>query len=121
VATPRATTESKRRARVGLLTQRFLHRARGVRAHARYPVGVAVEGKLYAGVAEQVLNVFRECPSPEQYGEAAMPLLTPPDPNLTLTRMQYPAIVGKAGNRKSFTYAGFAIPCNAQQPLTAHS
>jgi hypothetical protein len=40
---------------------------------------------------------------------------------LTLTRTQYPAIVGKAGNRKPSVYAGFASVCNAQQPLTAHS
>jgi hypothetical protein len=40
---------------------------------------------------------------------------------LTLTRMQYPAIVGNRGNRKCFTYAEFATLCNAQQPLTAHS
>jgi hypothetical protein len=40
---------------------------------------------------------------------------------LTLTRTQHPAIVGNAGNRKPFVYAGFANPCNAQQPLTAHS
>jgi hypothetical protein len=40
---------------------------------------------------------------------------------LTLTRTQYPAIVGKAGNTKPFVYAVFANPCNAQQPLTAHS
>ncbi len=43
------------------------------------------------------------------------------DPNLTLTRMQRPAMVGNAGNKKALTYAGFANPCNAQQPLTAHS
>jgi hypothetical protein len=48
-------------------------------------------------------------------------LLTTLDPSLTLTRTQYPAIVGKAGNRKPFVYAGFANPCNPQQPLTAHS
>jgi hypothetical protein len=35
--------------------------------------------------------------------------------------MQQPAIVGNAGNRKPFVYAGFAILCNAQQPLTARS
>jgi hypothetical protein len=29
--------------------------------------------------------------------------------------------VGKTGNRKPVVYAGFASPCNAQQPLTAHS
>jgi hypothetical protein len=43
------------------------------------------------------------------------------DPSLTLTRTQYRAIVGKAGNRKRFAYAGFANLCNAQQLLTAHS
>jgi hypothetical protein len=50
-----------------------------------------------------------------------MPLLTPPDPNLTLTRTQCPAIVGKAGNTKLLIYAEFANPCNPQQPLTANS
>jgi hypothetical protein len=50
-----------------------------------------------------------------------MPILRPVDPNLTLTRMQYPAIVGKTENRKPFRYAGFANLCNLQQPLTAHS
>jgi hypothetical protein len=43
------------------------------------------------------------------------------DPSLTLTRTQYPAIVGNTGNRKPLTYAEIASPCNAQQPLTAHS
>ena len=48
-------------------------------------------------------------------------LLTTLDPSLTLTRTQYPAIVGNARTRKPFVYAGFANPCNAQQLLTAHS
>ena len=48
-------------------------------------------------------------------------LLTPLDPSLTLTRTQYPAIVGNTENEKPFIYAGFATLCNAQQPLTAHS
>jgi hypothetical protein len=43
------------------------------------------------------------------------------DPNLTLTRTQHAAIMGKAGNRKPYSYAVFAYPCNAQQPLTANS
>jgi ketopantoate reductase len=43
------------------------------------------------------------------------------DPNLTLTRTQYPAIVGNRGNKKLLTYAEFARLCNIQQPLTAHS
>src|SRR5215218_4829057 len=43
------------------------------------------------------------------------------DPSLTLTRTQYPAILGKRGTRKPFTYAVYASPCKAQQPLTAHS
>jgi len=48
--------------------------------------------------------------------------LAPRNPRvLTLTRMQYSAIVGNTGNRKSLVYAEFANPCNAQQLLTAHS
>jgi hypothetical protein len=47
--------------------------------------------------------------------------LTPLDPSLTLTRTQYHATVGNTGNKKSLRNAGFANPCNAQQPLTAHS
>ena len=43
------------------------------------------------------------------------------DPSLTLTRTQHPAIVGNAGNRIPFVYAGFADPCNPLQPLTNHS
>jgi hypothetical protein len=43
------------------------------------------------------------------------------DPSLTLTRTQYPAIVSNRENNKPLTYAGFATPCNYQQPLTAHS
>jgi hypothetical protein len=43
------------------------------------------------------------------------------DPSLTLTRTQHSAVLGKRGNNQSFIYAGFAISCNAQQPLTAHS
>src|ERR671910_2443214 len=48
-------------------------------------------------------------------------VLTRFDPNLTLTRTQYPAIVGNRENKKPLIYAGFASVCNAQQPLTAHS
>src|SRR5215218_5989854 len=48
-------------------------------------------------------------------------LLTTLDPSLTLTRTQCPAIVGNAGNRKPFSYAGFANPCNAQIRLSYHS
>jgi len=73
------------------------------------------------GVPGGVLDMLQVCPSPEVYSEVAMPLLTPPDPNLTLTRTQHPAIAGKPGNRKPLIYAGFANPCNPQQPLTVHS
>jgi hypothetical protein len=55
------------------------------------------------------------------YSLALLHPLTPLDPSLTLTRTQHPAIVGNAGNRKPFVYAGYANPCNAQQLLTAHS
>src|ERR671910_2802005 len=41
---------------------------------------------------------------------ATQRVLTSIDPSLTLTRMQYRAIVGKRGNRKPLTYAGFANP-----------
>jgi len=47
--------------------------------------------------------------------------LTPIDPNLTLTHTQCSAIVGNTVNRKLSFYAEFANPCNAQQPMTAHS
>jgi hypothetical protein len=43
------------------------------------------------------------------------------DPNLILTRTQYPAIVSNKGNRKPLSYEEFAYACNLQQPLTAHS
>jgi hypothetical protein len=38
-----------------------------------------------------------------------------------LTYTQFRAIVGNRRNRKPLAYAGFANPCNAQLPLTAHS
>jgi hypothetical protein len=43
------------------------------------------------------------------------------DPSLTLTRTQCAAIPGNRGNRKRPIYAGYVIPCNPRQPLTAHS
>src|SRR5215216_7970254 len=43
------------------------------------------------------------------------------DPSLTLTRTQYPAMVGNLENSKAFNYAGFAGLCTAQQPVTAHA
>jgi hypothetical protein len=48
-------------------------------------------------------------------------VLTRINPSFTLTRPQYSAIPGNAGNRKPSSYAGIAGLCNAQQPLTAHS
>jgi hypothetical protein len=60
------------------------------------------------------------CPAKEP-ATRNLPPLTPLDPSLTLTRTQYPAKVGKSGNKKRLTYAEFASPCNAQQPQTAHS
>jgi hypothetical protein len=43
------------------------------------------------------------------------------DPSLTLTRMQYPAIVGKTENTKPFVYAAFASLCKPLQRLIYHS
>src|SRR5215211_5916788 len=55
------------------------------------------------------------CIEREGNGRRAMHgLLTTLDPSLTLTRTQYPAIVGKAGNTKPFTYAGFATLVHIQ-------
>ena len=49
MAASRPTTKWKRRTRVDRLAHRFVHRARGVHAHARYPVGVAVEAERLIG------------------------------------------------------------------------
>jgi hypothetical protein len=48
-------------------------------------------------------------------------LPAPNDPSLTLTRTQHAAIPGNRRNKRSLIYAGYANPCNPQQPLTAHS
>ena len=50
-----------------------------------------------------------------------MPILRAVDPSLTLTRTQYAAVVGNAGNRKPLAYAGFATVCKPLQRLTDHS
>jgi hypothetical protein len=57
----------------------------------------------------------------QQDRRPAIPLLRPVDPSLTLTRTHHPAILSNHGNRKPFTYAGFARPCKALQRLTDHS
>jgi hypothetical protein len=59
VATPRPTTESKRRARAGLLAQCLVYPFSGVAAHARHPVRVAVKSNGYAGVPQKMLNQRR--------------------------------------------------------------
>src|SRR5215213_3361811 len=72
------------------------------------------------------LNVTRRLPDQTYSSECVEGVfsdvrsLRPPqlDPNLTLTRTQCPAIVGKPGNKKRLTYAEFANPCNTRQPLT---
>src|SRR5215217_6261940 len=43
------------------------------------------------------------------------------DPSLTLTRTQYPATVGDAGNRKPLRNTEIASVCNAKKHPTAHS
>ena len=58
---------------------------------------------------------------PEYIATCIQELPIPLDPSLTLTRMQHAAIMGNSGNKKLLTYAGFANPCNPQQPLTAPS
>ena len=66
------------------------------------------------------LRIFQTA-SEGKFSEVRSLWLPQPDPSLTLTRTQCPAIVGNTGNKKLLTYAGFASQCNAQQPLTAHS
>jgi hypothetical protein len=68
-----------------------------------------VSGILVASIASVLFGVYHFAHS------------TPIDPILTLSQMQLAAIPGKRGKEESLIYAGFAIPCNAQQPLTAHS
>ena len=81
-------------------------------------VGHSYRGMVITGVADRV---------PEHvdalvlFGTTEPRVQTPIDPSLTLTRTQYPAIVGNRGNRKPLSYAAFASPCNTQQPLTDHS
>jgi hypothetical protein len=53
----------------------------GVVAHRGHPLGVAVGGKLNVRVPGEVLDILQACPSPEQYAEAALPILTPPNPS----------------------------------------
>jgi hypothetical protein len=72
---------------------------------------------LGSGPGEAFGSTFQQRPTTNERSSILRPL----DPNLTLTRMQCPAIVGKRGNKRSLTYAGYASLCNPQQPLTAHS
>ena len=77
-----------------------------------------------ATVARPIVGIQWVCHGPvgslRSYASYCPPL-TLVDPILTLTRTQYPAIVGNTENRKPCFYAGFANPCNSQQPLTVHS
>ena len=40
---------------------------------------------------------------------------------MTLTRAQYPAMVGNTENTKPLAYAGIASPCDARLPSSQHS
>ncbi len=56
------------------LSKDFVHPFGGMSARARYPVGVAVKDKVYAGVPGGVLNVVGVRATSEQDHEAAMRL-----------------------------------------------
>jgi hypothetical protein len=84
-------------------------------------VGSVAEAMLRDGRGRWVSVILAASITSVLFGVYHFAHSTPIDPNLTLTRTQHPAIVGKRENRKPFTYARFASVCNAQQPLTAHS
>jgi hypothetical protein len=84
-------------------------------------VGSVAEAMLRDGRGRWVSVILAASITSVLFGVYHFAHSTPIDPNLTLTRTQCPATVGKAGNRKPFVYAGYANPCNPQQPLTAHS
>ncbi len=88
------------------------------RAISMMGLGSALAGILLgSGPGEAFGSTFQQQSTTNERSS----ILRPVDPNLTLTRMQYPATVGNRENRNPFTYAGFANLCNAQQPMTAHS
>jgi hypothetical protein len=57
-----------------LIFERLVHGARGVLANSRHPVRVAVEGELYAGVSQQVLDVLGVRATSEHHREEPMRL-----------------------------------------------
>ena len=88
---------------------------------SRYPVAVLVKRSRHenSAVARVPFDRVHRSLTPLCVIRLASPGHA--DPSLTLTRVQCPAIVGKAVNRKPCSYAEFANLRNAQQPLTAHS
>jgi hypothetical protein len=71
--------------------------------------GRKLDGHLLQVVRMRFLRVYVGRSAPDfRHG------LTLLDPSLTLTRTQYPAIVGNTGNKKPYSYAGFARLWNAQ-------
>jgi hypothetical protein len=108
------------RGRLGSDHARFLRSFTLARKRRRYPKASSIP----AAVARPIVGTQWVCHglagSLGSYASYCHPL-TLVDPNLTLTRAQHPAIGCNAGNKKQLTYAGFAIPCKPQQPLTAHS
>jgi hypothetical protein len=84
-------------------------------------VGSVAEAMLRDGRGRWVSVILAASITSVLFGVYHFAHSTPIDPNLTLTRTQHPAIVGKRENRKPFTYARFASVCNALQRLTAHS
>ena len=61
---------------VGLI-ERLIHGARGVLAHGRHPVRVAVEGELNACVPCKMLDEFGVHASAEKQREARVPEVVP--------------------------------------------
>src|SRR5215213_4962537 len=60
------------------LAQRLVYPVCGVAAHARHPVGVAVEGKLHGGMSQRLLHVGGVGAASQQQGCVGVPEIMPP-------------------------------------------
>jgi hypothetical protein len=84
-------------------------------------VGSVAEAMLRDGRGRWVSVILAASITSVLFGVYHFAHSTPIDPNLTLTRTQYPAIVGNRGNKRPLRNAGYANPCNPLQHLNCYS